>query len=142
MFTLFAIADSSFSVLFLPPIQVSPRQAFILKQKLLAKWIPLLFNIPKIMSLLSINGNCLIPHLFFNNLFTSLPYLFNLSSLITKPETKTWFLLILIEAAKFNVFSAISSDVLLSLNDFSETHVKLLNCLPHWWIVLSLPYFL
>ena len=102
LFPLFVIADSFFSVLILASMQVSSRQAFILKQKLLTrrvvpysfKWIPLLFNIPKLMFLLSINDNCLIPHLFFNNSFTSLPFLFNLSFLITKRETKTWFLLV------------------------------------------------
>ena len=111
LFTLFAIADSSFSVLFLPPMQVSSRQAFILKQKLLTRrvvpysfqWIPLLFHITKLMFLLSTNGNCLIPHFFFNNWFTSLSFLFNLSFLITKPEMKTLLLLVLIEAAKFNI---------------------------------------
>ena len=70
------------------------------------------------MFLLSINDNYLIPHLFFNNSFILLPFLFNLVFLITKPETKTWYLLVLIEVAKFNILPAISSDVLLSFKLF------------------------
>ena len=70
------------------------------------------------MFLLSINDNYLIPYLFFNDSFILLSFLFNLFFLITKPETKTWYLLVLIEAAKFNILPAISSDVLLPFKLF------------------------
>ena len=66
-----------FSILFLAHMQLSSHQAFILKQKLLTrhvlpysfKLIPLLFNIFRIIFLLSINDNCLLPNLLFNNSF-------------------------------------------------------------------------
>ena len=70
------------------------------------------------MFLISMSNISLVSHLSVNSLLSSLHFLFNFLFLTTRPEIKTWFWLTLTDAAKFSIWSAISSGASLPFRPF------------------------